>query len=231
MAEMAFLQTLHEEVDKLQRLFPDLAAGLERATAILVTDGVFPDESGTEAMVRSQSDPTRFHRVNGSCDCEATYFHKGVPCAHRLSWRLYNVVSERLLAVQTDPEERWTISEDAPAHESAPQIPAQFVIMIQDRQFVRFEGLLAMAHENGLVSLETTMVQCSHDLAVCQATAVFQDSRRFTDIGDASPTNVAKHLKPHFPRMAATRASARALRRALNISACSVEELGDEAAA
>ena len=36
-------------------------------------------------------------------------------------------------------------------------------------------------------------------------------------------------LRPHFVCMAATRAAARALRRALNVSACSVEELaGDE---
>jgi hypothetical protein len=36
-------------------------------------------------------------------------------------------------------------------------------------------------------------------------------------------------LRPHFVCMAATRAAARALRRALNGSACSVEELpGDE---
>ena len=53
----------------------------------------------------------------------------------------------------------------------------------------------------------------------------------FTDIGDASPDNVAKHLRPHFVRMSATRASARALRRALNISEAAVEELGDEATA
>jgi hypothetical protein len=47
--------------------------------------------------------------------------------------------------------------------------------------------------------------------------------RTFTDIGDASPENVARHLKPAFVRMAATRASARALRRALNVAACAVE--------
>jgi hypothetical protein len=90
-------------------------------------------------------------------------------------------------------------------------------------------SLLALAHQHGLAALETTVVQYSPTLAVCQCTARFQDGRTFTDVGDASPDNVAKHLRPHFVRMAATRASARALRRALNISACSVEELGEEA--
>ena len=77
------------------------------------------------------------------------------------------------------------------------------------------------------MTLETTVVSVSLDMAVCQCAARFADGRMFCDIGDASPDNVAKHLRPHLVRMAATRASARALRRALNIAACSVEELGE----
>ena len=115
----------------------------------------------------------------------------------------------------------------APA-EDVPGLPAHFLTTIQGKPFVRFEGLLAMAHERGLVALETTVVTVTSDWAVCQSTARVQDGRVFTDIGDASPTNVKKHLAPHFVRMAATRASARALRRALNIDAVAVEELGDE---
>ena len=90
-------------------------------------------------------------------------------------------------------------------------------------------SLLALAHQHGLATLETTVVQCSPTWAVCQCTARFQDGRTFTDVGDASPDNVAQPLRPHFVRLAATRASARALRRALNIRACSVEEVGEEA--
>jgi len=78
------------------------------------------------------------------------------------------------------------------------------------------------------VELSTTVVLVTETMAVCQAVARFKDRLVVTDIGDATPTNVKAHLKPHFVRMAATRASARALRRALNIDACSVEELGEE---
>jgi hypothetical protein len=112
--------------------------------------------------------------------------------------------------------------------QGAPTIPAEHMTTIQGRPFVKFEGLLAQAHAHGLTALETTVVSVSLDMAVCQCVARFADGRVFCDIGDASPDNVAKHLRPHFIRMAATRASARALRRALNISACSVEELGAE---
>ena len=65
-------------------------------------------------------------------------------------------------------------------------------------------------------------------MAVCQCTARFADGRTFTEIGDAAPESVAKHLRPHFTRVAATRASARALRRALDVSHCALEELSGQ---
>ena len=141
-----------------------------------------------------------------------------------MALRLYQRVCDRLL----DEQERYDLTDEPPP---APTLRAEWMVSIQGKPFVRFEGLLALAHEQGLVSLETVVIQANFDLAICQATAVFQDGSRYTDIGDATPDSVAKHLRPHFIRMAATRASARALRRAFYISACSVEELGDEVAA
>ena len=58
-----------------------------------------------------------------------------------------------------------------------------------------------------------------------QATASFQDGRRFVESGDATPENVHFGVRPHFARLALTRAKARALRDALNIGICAVEEL------
>ena len=50
----------------------------------------------------------------------------------------------------------------------------------------------------------------------------------FTGIGDASPTNVAASMRTVLPRLAETRAKARALRDALNAGALvSFEELGE----
>jgi len=184
------------------------------------------EDDGHSAMVRSSTDPAKWYPVNGSCPCDASHFEKTQPCKHRFAVRLYEKVSERL----AEDEERYAPVVPAPEEGSAAAsaIRAQYVTMIQGKSFVRLEGLLALAHESGLVELSTTIVSASADLTVCQATARFQDGRIFTDIGDASPSNVAKHLAPHFIRMAATRASARALRRALNIAACSLEELGGD---
>ena len=56
---------------------------------------------------------------------------------------------------------------------------------------------------------------------------MFKDGETFTELGDASPENVKELVAPHIMRMSATRAKARALRDALNIGMCSVEELSD----
>ena len=96
-----------------------------------------------------------------------------------------------------------------------------------DQAFVQFGGLLAMAHEQGLLSLTARFITVEADLATAEATAVFEDGRRFTECGDASPGNVGDKVRPHFARMALTPAKARALRDALNIGMCSVEELSE----
>ena len=224
MVTSSFSEVPHREVGILQARFPDLADSLSRACAILAEGRLFVEESGREAMVLA-SDGQQWYHVNGVCACKASAYRQE-PCKHRLALRLYQRVADVLLV---DDEERWEPDDDNPAFPppaATPVLPADAILHIQGKPFVRFEGLLQLAHERGLVALETMVVSVSLDIAVCQATARFQDGRVFTDIGDASPENVAKHLRPHFVRIAATRASARALRRALNIRAAAVEELG-----
>ena len=84
---------------------------------------------------------------------------------------------------------------------------------------------LHLAHERGLQELEATFITVTEALAVAQATAIFTDGRRFTESGDATPDNVHFDVRSHFARLALTRAKARALRDALNIGMCAVEEL------
>jgi hypothetical protein len=82
-----------------------------------------------------------------------------------------------------------------------------------------------MAHEQGLVSLKVRFISVTPELALCEATATFRDGREFSECADATPANVGPTVKAHYPRIAATRAKARALRDSLNIGICSVEEL------
>jgi hypothetical protein len=64
--------------------------------------------------------------------------------------------------------------------------------------FIRFQGRLELAHARGLLCLETTVVQCSLELAVCQAVARFKNGRVFTDIGDATPGFCGEALEASF---------------------------------
>jgi hypothetical protein len=90
---------------------------------------------------------------------------------------------------------------------------------------VRYADLLAMVNKRGLQKLEATFITVTDALAVAQVTATFTDGHHFTESGDATPDNVHFDVRPHFARLALTRAKARALRDALNISMCAVEEL------
>ena len=104
----------------------------------------------------------------------------------------------------------------------------RYLVEIQGRQFVTFHGLLHLAHQQGLVSLAARFISVAPELALAEATATFQDGRIFTEAADATPGNVNARIRPHFPRMALTRAKARALRDALDIDYVCAAELGEE---
>jgi len=100
------------------------------------------------------------------------------------------------------------------------------VTKIQGKDFVLFSGLLELAHENGLESIDTECLNISFDnnRALFKATA--KGTRGvFVGHGDAMPGNLSKMILPSFPRMAETRSICRALRLYLGIGMCAKEEL------
>ncbi|MDD2573553.1 MAG: hypothetical protein WCS98_02535 [Bacillota bacterium] len=107
-------------------------------------------------------------------------------------------------------------------------INERFIIQLQGKNFVTYEGLLDEAHRQGLESIKVDVIQLPSDenrmTAVCKAIAKTGD-RTFSDFGDASPSSVGHNLVPHILRMASTRAKARALRDMTNIGITAVEEL------
>ena len=106
----------------------------------------------------------------------------------------------------------------------------EFIVERDGRTFVLYAGLLDLAHERGLKSITTTLVQIPNELnghmAICHAT-VETEQGTFTGLGDACPTNVTRLMAPHLIRMAETRAKARALRDAVNVGVAAFEELAD----
>lgn len=109
----------------------------------------------------------------------------------------------------------------------------------QGKRMVLFAGLLDEAHQRGLRSIDTELVQApgqdNGNTAIVKATVTMSAAGtgeyepRFSGIGDANPENVGRNIKPHLIRMAETRAKARALRDAVNVHALAFEELGGDA--
>jgi hypothetical protein len=102
------------------------------------------------------------------------------------------------------------------------------------KQFVLYAGLLDLAHQKGLQSIHTEIVQVPSEdnnrVAICTATVTMEVDGKtvvFTGIGDAAPNNVAPAMQTCLLRMAETRAKARALRDGTNIGVAAFEELGN----
>ena len=108
----------------------------------------------------------------------------------------------------------------------------KFVINYQGKEFVTYPGLLDLAHERGLKSIITDLVQIPSDengkTAIMRATVEMEGGRVFTGFGDASPANAGKVAGNALIRMAETRAKARALRDATNIGITAFEETGED---
>lgn len=107
----------------------------------------------------------------------------------------------------------------------------KFIINLQGKSFVTYEGLLDLAHQRGLISMEVEIIQIptkeNNMTAICRAIGTTEKAR-FQDIGDASPGSVNSALVPHLIRMASTRAKARVLRDLTNVGMTAVEELSME---
>src|ERR687884_1941 len=107
----------------------------------------------------------------------------------------------------------------------------EYMIERQGKRFVLYAGLLEEAHNRGLRSIETELVQVptkeNGEVAIVKA-VIRTEEGKFGGIGDASPQNVNRTIAPHLIRMAETRAKARALRDAINVGVTAFEELGGE---
>lgn len=111
------------------------------------------------------------------------------------------------------------------------KVDERFIVTIDGKEFVLYNGLLDMAHQKNLFRMEVELIQFpskeNDHTAICKAVANTTNGFMFTDIGDASPKNCNYKVSPHLIRMASTRAKARCLRDLTNIGMTCLEELGD----
>lgn len=113
-----------------------------------------------------------------------------------------------------------------------PTLNREFLVNRQGKDFVLFSGLLDLAHQMGLASIKTHLVQipgkANDQVAIVHATVTMLDATEFSGLGDASPENTSRMIAPHAIRLAETRSVARALRLATNIGVTALEELGGD---
>ena len=112
-----------------------------------------------------------------------------------------------------------------------PKLDERFITRIKDKEFVLYAGLLDLAHQIGLKSVCSKIIQYptkdNEFTAVCCAHVVTKRGEVYSDIGDANPKNSNKLVVDHIVRVASTRAKARCLRDMTNIGMTCLEELGD----
>ena len=111
------------------------------------------------------------------------------------------------------------------------KVDKKYIVQLQGQDFVKYEGLLDVAHQEGLVSIETELIELpnssNNGRCVFKTITKTQD-KTFFGYGDADSNNVNKMIAKHVIRMAETRAKARALRDLTNIGMTAVEEMGGE---
>ena len=111
------------------------------------------------------------------------------------------------------------------------KLDERFIKTIDGKDFCIYAGLLDLAHQKNLMSMDVELLQFPSEenkyTAVCKAVAKTASGGVYTDIGDANPTNCNSKVVKHLIRMASTRSKARCLRDLTNIGMTALEELGD----
>jgi hypothetical protein len=213
-----FTDQLRMSVALMQAAHPEKADAIGRAHAAIIEGHVIENGDGTGRVLSRNG--SVWHTTNGACDCTAAAF--GKTCRHLEAWKLYQHVAKKWS--QTRPPA--APAEDVPLEVAAlaVSVPAKYLQLVKGKLHVRFVGLLAMAHEQGLRDLRADFTHIEAEVVYAHAVAVFSDGRRFEESGDATPANAVR-VGEHWRRLALTRAKARALRDALNIGEAAVEEL------
>jgi len=106
-------------------------------------------------------------------------------------------------------------------------INKNYYITISGKEYITHAGLLHIAYEQGIQSIETDLVEKGETI-IFKAIVTMKNGSYFSAYGDANDKNVNKMIMPHKIRMAETRAVSRALRFATNIGTTAAEELGGD---
>jgi len=242
----AFLAALdHVYAHAVQTLDVTYAEPLERAYKLVYTNRIAPSAEQPQRWDVTGSSDRRYLVTHGDgwgCTCP-DHVYRQHPCYHILGVQLFCRATRQAHAADpsrttlkgcADDEEptkgkntSTETSGEPNVNLTVPEALKPHIVFLHGKPFVQYAGLLALAHERGLVSLKARFISVTAELALAEAEAVFQDGRTFAECADSTPANVGATVRPAFARMALTRSKARCLRDALNIGICALEELED----
>jgi hypothetical protein len=237
----AWRQAVADVAAKASEKMPESIGRITAAVKLALAGDVdlLPDGG---AMVASRTKAgTEYFVVNGTCECPDFQRAPGQFCAHRLAYGLVVRANELVAQPSTEApvcdsveEESQTVPAtsqtppppEVPTPEVPPGIDPRFLTYLHGKPFIKYVGLLALAHAKGLVSLKARFISVTPELALAEAEATFADGHTYSESADSTLENVPAHIRPHYPRMALTRSKARALRDALNLGVLTaLEEL------
>jgi hypothetical protein len=216
----AFRDAVALVAQKAHEKLPECNGRIASAVRLVLLGEVTLHADGT-GSVGSCADPARTYAVNGSCDCKDYDRAPGNMCKHRLAYGIMRRALEML------PGETTTAGALEAPVEAPHGIDPRHIVLIQGRPFIKFAGLLDLAHKRGLQGLKVEWTYNDAELSLAHAVAVFPFGT-FEESGDASPENVNRKVAPHFRRCALTRAAARVLRVALGLDMVAAEELAED---
>lgn len=235
----AFRQALAAVVIDAKAALPQSSGRVEMGERLLLTGDVVLLPDGSAHVGSRSREGTIYHVLPGpKCPCPDAAYRTELHgfCQHALARALLIATNRRLARHLTTPvpeetlmvntTETDTTQTPETTHTPTPHgIPAQFMVTLHGKPFVTYPGLLAMAHARGIKSISAHFISVTADLALAEATVEFDDGRIFMECADATPKNVSPKIAAHFPRLALTRSKCRALRDALNVGMCALEEL------
>jgi hypothetical protein len=218
-AVAAIAATAHEKL-------PECRSHIDAAVKIVLAGDVELLPDGTATVASQSHGGTAYQVVNGACTCKDFAKAPHSLCKHRLSAAIARRAHELVQAQRNGTHHGQGTAAPAPGHAAAaPDAPAPapaetpgvpeglkpYVVSLHGKPFIRYVGLLTLAHARGLVQLTARIEFHAEALVLASASATFSDGRVFTEWGDATPENVGVQVRPHWVRMALTRAKARCL--------------------
>jgi hypothetical protein len=228
-----WLDAVQTTAAKAYERMPQLVKTIEEAYNLVVGGKLVEIRANTFQVETGLEKGRKHWIVTKRCECPKAAEDIEGYCEHMLAVMLYKR-AHQLISKNGKAQGGVTVEEKAaltpsspPPESTAAGVPKHFIVDIQGTPAVKFAGLLLLAHERGLVSLQAHWTLNDPELSLAEAVALFSDGRKFEEAGDATPGNVNARVKGHFRRVALTRAKARALRDALGVDLVAVEELTD----